>query len=212
MSQRLQNISHGSQICLTITELVAGAPSSGPQARLDWANQVLALPPAYQEIGADIVRQTLGPSAAADTAQPPAAAAAADPASLAAAPPRAPDPGSAAAVTATPVPVPIPTPAAAAVPERAPGTPTPVAAAPPVSATAAADAVPQPPHPQANAAAALPPVEDVPLIGGNLSPDPLPTPIATFAPTRTPAAAALPASVCSIHLGQLDCQLCAHST
>jgi hypothetical protein len=50
---------------------------------------------------------------------------------------------------------------------------------------------------QVEGTAAPPPLEDVPLIGGDLlqSPAPQPTPVATFAPTRTPAVAALPALV-----------------
>ncbi|KAK9907354.1 hypothetical protein WJX75_002071 [Coccomyxa subellipsoidea] len=36
--------------------------AASPRAGLSWANQVRALPPAYQAIGAQIVSQTLGPS------------------------------------------------------------------------------------------------------------------------------------------------------
>ncbi|EIE18207.1 hypothetical protein COCSUDRAFT_49329 [Coccomyxa subellipsoidea C-169] len=114
-----------------------GEPAAAPRAGLSWANQVRALPPAYQEIGAQIVSQTLGPSAdipaAANTesvmavpepvedpaAAPAGAPAATDPTAAAAAPVT--DPAAASTVPeATFAPTPVPTPQPTFAPTRTP--------------------------------------------------------------------------------------------
>ncbi len=114
-----------------------GGPAAAPRAGLSWANQVRALPPAYQEIGAQIVSQTLGPSAdipaAANSesvtavpepvedpaAAPAAAPAATDPTAAAAAPVT--DPAAASTVPeATVAPTPVPTPQPTFAPTRTP--------------------------------------------------------------------------------------------
>ncbi|CAL8469737.1 g9279 [Coccomyxa elongata] len=146
----------------------ADGASPPPGARLSWANQVRALPPAYQAIGAQIVSQTLGPSAdvpaADDTNTATAAPETASPNAAAAAPMTAADPPL--TVIGDPVP-PVATFAPTPVPTLAPG------------AAAAADAVP---------AATFAPTP-VP------TPQPTFAPTRTPAAADVPVATALPAVV-----------------